>query len=320
MKKKILLFIIAIFTFSIGMITVNAQVPTISKESNSPNQVGLSDAFEEGYVLNILLQCDSTNNTDLYTVHYILDGGQEEIEDPVSCSILGHVLGVNKSKLSSTEHSIEAWIEDNGGNESNHITSNFIIVNTMSQEYEDNNGILKLNISGIMRNTSVVTTKVTDQDILNRLGYNDAYKIEFVADGKDLDYYMDTYDLLPEIDGVVNLPSGLTASHEMKAYIVDKNFSNINTFIDCGVSVDPVCDGKFDIWGLKKYNKGYIYFGEGDYEETLPTTTDTSSTDTTVKVPNTSMTMPIIYSIVGVVLFIIGTIIIKLTFLKKKND
>lgn len=193
--------------------TFNAQVPTLTAEPTSI--IHLLDNRTEINVGKFNIGA-CTENTYIQ-VNYRFDDGDDQVYSAnIQCTNESRELPsfqIPKAQLTNKpEHKLTVWLTDSESNYSDKVEQEILVTESSSYiDYNDNNNLLSLKGARFPVGSQLVSTKVTDQDIIDKVGTSNAYKVEFISNGKSYSYYKNKYGVDSSINfGELTLPSGLT--------------------------------------------------------------------------------------------------------------
>lgn len=284
----------------------------------------LKQKYESGMLYTFYTKC--TLEKDI-TLHYSINDETEKTYTH-SCNVddqfhVFYNLDLGSYDLKSkAENQLKYYYTDSAGNKSETLQTDIIQL-VKEESVVVSNDFLNVELYDVPYATKLNLTKVTDKNIINKVGTDYIYKIDLEADGKPLSYYDNKYGIsrlyTPRFSG--SFPNGLSKDNKLKIYLTNSDFSAKDEIANCSLDDDgKLCDDKYDFISAAtevgyNFSNGYIYFKYGD-EDRNSALTKTQE----VKVADTAMNVSSVIYVISALSIVAGiSIIAGITMKARKN-
>lgn len=249
--KKILILLIAILGF---IANVNAEVNFDENfKINFDNLIKVQNLVDEKYIISRIVSTDEEFNGLTFAgiqnlgKYYYSVNNSEEYEVTGNAFEGSSALGFNiKEQLKTTnEIKLKVIFVTNDGKRYETNEEEVLVLEEDNElfekeKYYDEETGIKVLASDLPYNTKITTQKITDENLLKKVGYEkpSIFKVNITSYGKDLKYYADKYNyslftikLLLPVDKKYNYDA---SSNEVQllGQILDSNFKTLDTFVD----------------------------------------------------------------------------------------
>lgn len=318
---------------SFGAINVKAEgIPGVEVTSTPSKYLVTSSNSEYTYGV----KC--TSNSPTFTLHYSLNDGVEKTKDEICSnpdSVVDRLIDLSDYDLKTiSENKLKYYLTDDDGNQTETYTAEILEVSSVidSDILLLNKDFLTIRANVAPMNTQLNLTKVTDKNIINKVGTDYIYKIDLTSEGKPLSYYDEKYKLNRSMAIYGTIPNGLSKSKDLNIYLTTSNLSMKHKLVNCvdSSACDSNADGReFSTFILNSstsnskfsgnFTSGYIYFKYGQ-DESNDKKDRESTKQEEVEVADTAMNVSSVIYVISALSIVAGiSIIAGITMKARKN-
>lgn len=317
---------------SFGAINVKAEgIPGVEVTSTPSKYLVTSSNSEYTYGV----KC--TSNSPTFTLHYSLNDGVEKTKDEICSnpdSVVDRLIYLSDYDLKTiSENKLKYYLTDDDGNQTATYTAEILEVSSVmdSDILLLNKDFLTIRADVSPMNTQLNLTKVTDKNIINKVGTDYIYKIDLTSEGKPLSYYDEKYKLDRSMKIYGTIPNGLSKSKDLNMYLTTSDLSMKHRFINClsigGCKLNETEEIDFETYISSAHNSellgnftsGYIYFKYGQ-DESNDEKDRESTKQEEVEVADTAMNVSSVIYVISALSIVAGiSIIAGITMKARKN-